>query len=184
MDLPAFLALAGRRGGGLIYMSAAPFDPTQPHDVDDPPAHLVQHAGKVGSVDVASMAGGLLHLWQQATPWSQEWQQLNGQGRTRAYLSRGNDDEDEPLSEEAQTQMVTEAVDLLLADPEFQQTKAASARRPITTRFPLSHADGLHAPTHIRDELLARAMHLRKTGTLGVTRANTQDQSEALFTDI
>ncbi|MFD9950324.1 hypothetical protein ACFWYW_56605 [Nonomuraea sp. NPDC059023] len=43
----------------------------------------------------------------------------------------------------------------------------------------------LFATTHIRDELLARAMHLRKTDTLKATSATSpRPHNEALFTDI
>lgn len=69
MDLPALLALARKLGGGIIHLRAAPFNPeTDEHEVDDPPAHLVQHAGEIGQVSVAFMANSLSHLRRQREP--------------------------------------------------------------------------------------------------------------------
>ena len=39
LDLPGFLALAGRLGGGVVYLRVVPFDPASELDQpDDPPA--------------------------------------------------------------------------------------------------------------------------------------------------
>ena len=45
MDLPGFLELAGRLGGGLLYPRAVPFDPdaADGDQLEDPPAHLIRH---------------------------------------------------------------------------------------------------------------------------------------------
>jgi hypothetical protein len=57
MDLPGFLELAGRLGGGVLYLRAAPFDPdTGGGQPEDPPAYLVRHKGQTGQVSVAFAA--------------------------------------------------------------------------------------------------------------------------------
>ncbi|GII59401.1 hypothetical protein Pth03_77900 [Planotetraspora thailandica] len=56
----------------------------------------------------------------------------------------------------------------LLADPEYQQTRAASARKQVVERFLIARADGFSAPVYVRDELHARAQQLGKSsGTKG-----------------
>jgi hypothetical protein len=46
VDLPGFLALAHKLGGGVLYLRAAPFDPADDeHEVDGPPAHLAKRRG-------------------------------------------------------------------------------------------------------------------------------------------
>ena len=225
MDLPGFLKLAGRLGGGVLYLRAAPFDPDigggQPQD---PPAHLLRHKGQTGQVSVAFAANGLVHFWERETAWFAEWEELAGGTVTGADLDE--DDATERLSPEERARLVTELADALLADPQFraaprgdkqrtarrlipegtgqwvgwdavreacervnkltqesydqledrldelaaelltspayQRSSSPGARKQVTERFLIPHADGFFPPALTRDELYARAQRLAK----------------------
>ena len=82
LDLPGFLALAGKLGGGVLYLQAVPFDPGSDDDQpEDPPAQLVGHKGQTGQVSVAFAANGVLHFWEHRTAWYRS-------GRTLPRASR------------------------------------------------------------------------------------------------
>jgi hypothetical protein len=54
LDLPGFLALAGRLGSGVLYLRAVLFDPdSDEHQPANPPAHLTRRKGQTGEVSVA-----------------------------------------------------------------------------------------------------------------------------------
>lgn len=53
------------------------------------------------------------------------------------------------------------AVDLL-ATPEYQQASSPGARKQVAAQFLIPHADGFAPPSHVRDELYARAQRLAK----------------------
>jgi hypothetical protein len=120
MDLPGFLELAGRLGGGVVYLRAAPFDPDAADDdqPDDPPAHLLRHKGQTGQVSVAFAANGLVHFWEHQTAWFAEWQELTGGTATGADLDE--DDGTPRLNEEERAQLAAELADMILADPQFR----------------------------------------------------------------
>jgi hypothetical protein len=134
MDLPGFLELAGRLGGGVLYLRAEPFDPDadggQP---EDPPARLLRHKGQTGQVSVASAANGVVHFWERETAWFAEWEELAGGTVTGAGLDE--DDGAERLSPEERARLVTELADAILADPQFRAAprgdKQRTARRLI-----------------------------------------------------
>jgi len=88
MDLPGFLELAGRLGGGVLYLQAAPFNPDAAAGdrPDDPPAHLLRRKGQTGQVSVAFAANGLVHFWEYETAWFAEWQELADSPVTGADL--------------------------------------------------------------------------------------------------
>ncbi|WP_147945543.1 hypothetical protein [Microbispora sp. CSR-4] len=225
LDLPAFLEIAGKHGGGLLYLQAAPFDPDgDEHQVGDLPAHLVKRKGQVGQVSVAFAAAGVVHFWEHRAAWYVEWQQLakaepsrkdylhdDGEGdlseQERAQLSElrtallANPDfraargtarrriadavseefdgwswrvinavcaEADELGREQYDQLYARIDDLaeeLAADPEFQRTRTAAARKHVADRFVLAQAGGLSGPLWVPEELYARAQELAKAAT-------------------
>jgi len=117
LDLPGFLALACRLGGGVLYLRAAPFDRCSGDDQpDDPAAHLARHKGQIGRVGVAFAANGVVHFWEHDTAWFREWEELYGATAADAdmYGAAG-----ERLSEEEQARLISELADAILADPQF-----------------------------------------------------------------
>lgn len=133
MDLPGFLELAGRLGGGVLYLRAAPFDPdaADGDQPEDPPAHLLRHKGQTGQVSVAFAANGVVHFWEHHTAWFAEWEELAD--ATVARPGMDEDDGTEPLSPEERARLVTELADTILADPQFRAAprgdKLRTARR-------------------------------------------------------
>ncbi len=120
MDLPGFLELAGRLGGGVLYLRAVPFDPdaADGDQPEDPPAHLIRHKGQTGQVSVAFAANGVVHFWEHHTAWFAEWEELAD--ATVARPGMDEDDGTEPLSPEERARLVTELADAILADPQFR----------------------------------------------------------------
>jgi hypothetical protein len=51
----------------------------------------------------------------------------------------------------------------LLATTEYRQASSPAARKQVAERFLTTHADGFAPPTHLRDELYARAQRQAKT---------------------
>lgn len=127
MDVPGFLALADRLGGGVMYLRAAPFDPGQ-DEAAEPGSQitveLASHAGTLGQVSLAFVANGVVHFWERSTPWYQEWEDLAGKTFRDGY------DLDEPSrpSQEERDQMAREHTETLLADPRFRATRQVNAR--------------------------------------------------------
>ncbi len=131
LNLPGFLELAGKLGGGVLYLEAVPFDPAAADgdQLDDPPAHLGAHKGQTGQVSVAFAANGLVHFWEHETAWFAEWEELAGGAApgTDPYEVSGM----ERLSEEERERLVSELADAIVADPEFRAAK-------VTGRWGLS----------------------------------------------
>ncbi|SEH03953.1 hypothetical protein SAMN05444920_14923 [Nonomuraea solani] len=133
LDLATFLDTARQHGGGLLYLQASPFAPADDENrVADAPAHLAKHTGQIGQMDVAFAANGIVHVWQDRTPWYAEWRELAAAEAMRATYAREtyeNEDDDE-LREQEQAQRA-ELVEALLANPSFRAAKGVAARRPI-----------------------------------------------------
>jgi hypothetical protein len=125
LGLPGFLELAGKLGGGVLYLLAAPFDPDAVDgggQQDEPPAHLIARKGQTGQVSVAFAANGLVHFWKHRTAWYLEWEDLadgimTGAGRYEA-------DGTERPGEEEQARLAGELADAIVADPEFRAARA------------------------------------------------------------
>jgi len=124
LGLPGFLELAGKLGGGVLYLLAASFDPdaVDGGQQDEPPAHLIARKGQIGQVSVAFAANGLVHFWEHRTAWYLEWEELadgimTGAGRYEA-------DGTERLGEEEQARLAGELADAIVADPEFRAARA------------------------------------------------------------
>ncbi|MEU6711517.1 hypothetical protein ABZ897_08530 [Nonomuraea sp. NPDC046802] len=128
LELPAFLSLARKIGGCVLYLRSEPFDPhADEDDVHELPAHLVQHVGQVGQVSVAFTANGLVHFWQQSAAWYLDWQRLPKEtSGHRGLIIR--DEDDRPSAEERQ-RSEAELIDRLLADPEFRAARASARQR-------------------------------------------------------
>ncbi|MFF5230307.1 hypothetical protein [Dactylosporangium sp. NPDC000521] len=55
----------------------------------------------------------------------------------------------------------------LLEDTGYQRAVSAAARKQAAEQFLIPRADGLHPPARVRDELHARAQHLKKVNRAG-----------------
>lgn len=121
LDLPGYLELAGRLGGGVLYVRAEPFDPASDDDQpEDPPGHLTGHKGQTGQVSVAFAANGVVHFWEQHAPWYLEWRQLAASAPLRVPGMDDEEDQAERLSEEEHARLAGELADTILADPQFR----------------------------------------------------------------
>ena len=138
LDLPGFLELAGKLGGGVLYLLAAPFDPDAVDAADggdgdgqqdEPPTHLIARKGQTGQVSVAFAANGLVHFWKHRTAWYLEWEELADSIMTGA--GRYEEDGTERLGEEEQARLAGELADAIVADPEFRAAR-------VTDRWHLS----------------------------------------------
>src|SRR5580698_6681909 len=131
LDLPGFLELAGRLGGGVLYLRAAPFDPGAAEDDDEDQADedqaglLAAHKGQTGQVSVAFAANGVVHFWEHETAWYLEWEERDGGAAARP----GPGTDDRP-GEEERARLAAELADTLLADPQFR-----AATRPDRQRI-------------------------------------------------
>jgi hypothetical protein len=126
VDVPGFLALADRLGGGVIYLRAVPFDPRQ-DAAEEPGSHIAElasHAGKLGQVSLAFVANGVVHFWERSTPWYEEWEEQAGQ------TLRDDFDLDQPSrpSQEERARLVSEHTETLFADPRFRAARQANVR--------------------------------------------------------
>jgi hypothetical protein len=230
LDLPAFLALASKLGGGVLYCGADPLDPEGDTDLVDPPSHLYRYTGRVGMVTLAFAVNGLVHFWERRTAWYDDVENAKDAGVHQGYSygdAGGIDDEpdDQPdaetrgrmtralaaklvampqfraakggarqrigrmavpdetpswvtwdavrqacdqadaLSSAHYAELTAELDDLaahLLSDPNHERASSPAARRRAAEQFLISRADGFSPPTHVRDELYARAQKLSK----------------------
>lgn len=69
MSVDAFLDLARKFGSGLLYLA---FRKVQ--DGLSPSSEFARYAGKVGAVELAFVANGVLHCWEQVTDWFDRWE--------------------------------------------------------------------------------------------------------------
>ncbi|MBB4701491.1 hypothetical protein BJ982_003035 [Sphaerisporangium siamense] len=133
LDLPGFLALARKLGGGVLYLKAAPFDPgDDEYEVDDPPEHLLKRKGQIGQLSVAFATNGIVHFWKHRAGWYAEWQQLAEDEESPDDA----EDEDGRLTEEERERLTTELVEALLANPEFRAAKAGARHRTGSLAIP------------------------------------------------
>jgi hypothetical protein len=134
LELPGFLALAEKLGGGMLYLRAVPFNPGSDDDQPaDPPTHLVRHKGETGQVSVAFAANGLVHFWEQYAAWYLEWQEL-----TDSDPSWGGAGMDEPnrLSDEECARLASELAAPVLADLEFRAAPRGEQNRLARNAIP------------------------------------------------
>jgi hypothetical protein len=138
LDLPGFLALAGRLGGGVLYLRAVPFDPGSDQP-GDPPVHLVRHKGQTGQVSIAFAVNGLVHFWEHRTAWYEEWQDLaDSQPALQGHVTNEADeaDEAERLSSEDRARLAGELADAILADRQFRAAPRSDRQRLARLAIP------------------------------------------------
>ncbi|PPA60411.1 hypothetical protein [Micromonospora chalcea] len=130
LDLPGFLTVAHQLSARALYLQSETFQPDS-DEVSDPPARLLKHRGKPCRIEVAFVAGGVVHLWEHTAAWYTEWEGL--------ARSQPSDDalDDEPrwLSDGDRERLTAPAVEALLAMPQFRAAKPGGARQ----RFARSH---------------------------------------------
>lgn len=133
IDLPGFLALAQRMGAQALYLDSDVFEA----DLDltaDPPQHLLARRGQMYYIEVAFVAGGVVHYWEHTAPWYREWEDLaNADGAAH----RGDDVDDERprwLSDSESEELAAPAVEALLAMPEFRAEKPGGGRYRFAQR--------------------------------------------------
>ena len=132
LDLPGFLALAGRLGSGVLYLRAVLFDPdSDEHQPADPPAHLTRRKGQTGEVSVAFAADGVAHFWEDYAAWYLEWQDLADGGR-----GAEREDRTGRLSEEERARLAGELADEMLADPQFRAASRGDRQRIARLALP------------------------------------------------
>ncbi|MFI2667562.1 hypothetical protein [Micromonospora carbonacea] len=126
IDLPGFLVLAQRMGAPALYLAIDPFDPDDDL-VADPPRHLLARRGQLQGIEVAFVAGGVVHFWEHTASWYAEWEALL---TANHHGVDGEDDEDRPrwLSENEREELSEPAVQALLAMPQFRAEKPGGGR--------------------------------------------------------
>jgi hypothetical protein len=143
LDLPGFLDLAGKLGGGVLYLRAAPFDPASDEDQpDSPPERLVKCKGQTGQVSVAFAANGVVHFWEQSAAWYLEWQQLADRAPQR-HVGMDEDDEEWRREAEERARLETELADKMLADPEFRDASRDGRQLAARKVIPRGTGDGV-----------------------------------------
>ena len=137
LDLPGFLALAGKLGASALYLLTVPFDPGNNDDQpEDPPEDLIRHKGQTGEVSVAFTAGGLVHFWEHSAAWYQEWQELADSATSLNGHGLDDPDQAERLSEEERARLAGELADTMLADPQFRAAPRGDRQRLARLAIP------------------------------------------------
>jgi hypothetical protein len=135
LDLPGFLALAGKLGGGVVYLRAVPFDPDSELDQpDDPPARLTARKGQIGQISVAFAANGLIHFWEDRAAWYLEWEQLaDSSVHADGY---GPEGQTERLDAEERARLAGELAEAILANPQFRVASRGDRQRLARLALP------------------------------------------------
>jgi hypothetical protein len=126
VDLHGFLELARKLGDGALYLRAETFglDPEtgKPEEV---PASLAHRQGQMCELSVAfaSAGHGLLHFWEEAEPWYQEF--LDSQDTEMLHDA----DEEWRVSGEERDRLAVEVAETILADREFRASSSGIRRR-------------------------------------------------------
>ncbi|MGH3219409.1 MAG: hypothetical protein ACRDPY_11985 [Streptosporangiaceae bacterium] len=136
VDLPGFLALAGKLGSGVLYLRAVPFEPASDDQPEDPPAHLVRRKGQIGEISVAFAAGGLVHFWEHQAAWHREWQELAKSQSSRRDFDLDDADGAERLSAEERERLASELAGTILADPRFRGAPRSDRQRRARLKIP------------------------------------------------
>ncbi|MFJ1542309.1 hypothetical protein ACIODS_27600 [Micromonospora chalcea] len=127
ITLSDFLTLAGRMNAQALYLDSEDFG-VELDLQDDPPAHLLARRGQLYYVEVAFVAGGVVHYWEQTASWFREWEASVDANRA---AGEGNDlDDGRPrwLSASESEELAAPAVEALLAMPAFRAEKPGGAR--------------------------------------------------------
>ncbi|WP_028189004.1 hypothetical protein [Salinispora pacifica] len=134
LDLPSFLDLAAKIGGGVLYLDANPFNPEVESDLGELPEDLARRKGEIGLVRLAFAVNGIVHFWERSTPWHEEAEELKNAASARLprqdlYAHDTDGDQDERLDEETQKRLASELAEKLLANPEFRAAKIGHRQR-------------------------------------------------------
>jgi hypothetical protein len=131
LDLPGFLDVARQLDARALYVQTETFDPDS-DEVTDPPPKLLKHRGNPCTIEVAFVAGGVVHFWEYTATWYIEWEDL--------VQAQAPDDEvhDEPrwLSDADRERLAAPAVESLLATPEFRAAKLGARQRFAQSHLP------------------------------------------------
>ena len=126
LDLHGFLELARKLGDGALYLRTETFglDP-ETGDPEEVPAHLASSEGQTCELSLAfaSADHGLLHFWEQAEPWYQEF--LDSQDAEILHDA----DEERRGSAEERDRLAAEVAEVILADSEFRASSLGIRRR-------------------------------------------------------
>ncbi|WP_146179976.1 hypothetical protein [Micromonospora sp. RP3T] len=135
IDLPSFLNLARQMGAQALYLDADPFDVELDLADVELPQHVLARRGQLYSVQVAFVAGGVVHYWEHTAAWYTEWEDLIDANRAAARDKLDADD-DRPrwLSEGESEALAAPAVEALLATPEFRAEKPGGGRYRFAQR--------------------------------------------------
>lgn len=112
----AFVDLAASHGGGLVYVEVEPQPATWARVLESEPDH--PHAGQVGRVRAAFLAGGAAHVWEQRAAWFDE--------EFEDWLVDALEDEDaqaEDLGGYPAEESIQELAEYLLTQAEFRATR-------------------------------------------------------------
>ncbi len=138
LDLPGFLELAGKLGGGVLYLRAAPFDPGA-GDGDQPTPlleDLTSRKGQTGRVSVAFAANGVVHFWEHRTAWYLEWEELADGTVTGTGPGMEEAGGQERLSQEERARLAGELAEAILADQQFRAAPRGDKQRIARQAIP------------------------------------------------
>lgn len=131
IDLPGFLAIARKIGGGVLYLQAVPFDPGADEEAlqDDAVAHLLSRKGETGEIIVAFAANGIVHFWEQSTAWYLEWQGAADPEDVR-------EGQDGRLGDDDRARVAGELADTIVADARFRAAQPSQRPRMAQLAIP------------------------------------------------
>lgn len=156
LDLPEFLTLAARLGGGVIYQRSVQFDPdSDPDQPDDPPARLTARKGQPCQISVAFAANGVVHFWEDCAAWYREWEELAAVGSYEP-----GEGQDTRPSEADRTRLVGELVDAVLADQQFRAAATHGKRQRIARQSVPKDAEQWGAGWEVAREACERAQEM------------------------
>jgi hypothetical protein len=148
LELPRFLELAARIGGGVLYLLAEQFDPDDgDDDPDELPAHRAAHRGQTGQVSLAFAANGIVHFWEHSTGWYEECQREYEEAMEAAG----------EVGDEERARLAGELTGQLLADPEFRAGLPGDRMRMAQLALPADLGWG------IAHDVCAQAAEMAKT---------------------
>jgi hypothetical protein len=135
MPPDAFLDLAGRFGGGLLYLKVHRVQAGLP-----PSSEFARYAGKAGGLELAFVANGVLHCWEQVTDWFDRWPSRPLEQQVQGIVDALSQDDAEPdrtyeeyqaMTRHQRDDIIEELVGLLLSKPEFRAARGDGQRHTI-----------------------------------------------------
>ncbi|MBM0230524.1 hypothetical protein JNW91_00715 [Micromonospora sp. STR1_7] len=175
IDLPGFLNLAQRMCAPALYLEVDRFDPDG-DSVDDPPRHLLARRGQLQGIEMAFVAGGVVHFWEHIASWYAEWESLLAAN----HGGLGDEDDDRPrwMSENEREELAEPAVRALLAMAQFRAEKPGGGRYRFAQQ---------HLPADLDERATHTAVRLACERADEMARqryADIDDHYEQLATDL